>query len=54
MVPEDLKYTSDHEWVRQDGDTVRVGITDFAQDALGDIAHARRPSRSATAQAAQG
>ncbi len=36
-VPEDLKYTSDHEWVRTEGDRVRVGITDFAQDALGDV-----------------
>ncbi|MEY2397791.1 MAG: glycine cleavage system protein [Actinomycetota bacterium] len=36
-VPEELKYTSDHEWVRTEGDRVRVGITDFAQDALGDV-----------------
>ncbi len=36
-VPEDLKYTSDHEWVRAEGDRLRVGITDFAQDALGDV-----------------
>jgi glycine cleavage system H protein len=36
-VPEDLKYTTDHEWVRNEGDRVRVGITDFAQDALGDV-----------------
>lgn len=35
--PEDLKYTPDHEWVRVDGDTVTVGITDFAQSELGDI-----------------
>ncbi|MEY2469408.1 MAG: glycine cleavage system protein, partial [Actinomycetota bacterium] len=34
-VPEDLKYTADHEWVRMEGDRARVGITDFAQDALG-------------------
>src|SRR2546429_7861672 len=36
-VPEDLKYTKEHEWVRVDGDRVIVGITDFAQDALGDV-----------------
>ena len=36
-VPEDLKYTSDHEWVRTEGSRLRVGITDFAQDALGDV-----------------
>jgi glycine cleavage system H protein len=36
-VPEDLRYSSDHEWVRVDGARVRVGITDYAQDALGDI-----------------
>jgi|TARA_R110002096_G_scaffold115898_1_gene251371 glycine cleavage system H protein len=35
--PEDLKYTKDHEWVKIDGETVTVGITDFAQKELGDI-----------------
>lgn len=35
--PEDLKYTKDHEWVRVEGDTVVVGVTDFAQSELGDI-----------------
>lgn len=35
--PADLKYTKDHEWVRIDGDTATVGITDFAQSELGDI-----------------
>jgi glycine cleavage system H protein len=36
--PEDLSYTKEHEWVRPlDGDTVRMGITDYAQDQLGDI-----------------
>ena len=37
VIPEDLQYTKDHEWVRREGDTVRVGVTDYAQDALGDI-----------------
>jgi glycine cleavage system H protein len=36
-VPEDLRYSEEHEWVRIDGSRVRVGITDYAQDALGDI-----------------
>lgn len=36
-IPQDLKYTKDHEWVRIDGDNVTIGITDFAQKELGDI-----------------
>lgn len=36
-VPSDLRYSTDHEWTRAEGDRVRVGITDYAQDALGDI-----------------
>ena len=36
-IPENLKYTKDHEWVKVDGDVVTVGITDFAQGELGDI-----------------
>ena len=36
-VPVDLKYTKDHEWIRIDGDTAYIGITDFAQRELGDI-----------------
>ena len=36
-IPKDLKYTKDHEWVRIDGDTAIVGVTDFAQGELGDI-----------------
>ena len=35
-TPAELRYSTDHEWVRVEGATVRVGITDFAQDALGD------------------
>jgi glycine cleavage system H protein len=37
--PEDLKYTKDHEWVRVQGDTATVGITDYAQGELGDIVY---------------
>ena len=38
-IPENLKYTNDHEWVKIDGDTATVGITDFAQGELGDIVY---------------
>jgi glycine cleavage system H protein len=43
VYPDDLKYTSEHEWVRTDGETARVGITDYAQDALGDIVYVSLP-----------
>jgi len=47
-VPSDLKYTSEHEWVRTgDGDTVRVGITDYAQQALGDVVYVTLPELGA-------
>ncbi|MBN1635483.1 MAG: glycine cleavage system protein GcvH [Deltaproteobacteria bacterium] len=36
-IPDDLKYTKDHEWARDEGNRVRVGITDYAQSELGDI-----------------
>ncbi len=36
-IPENLKYTKDHEWVKIEGETVTIGITDFAQSELGDI-----------------
>ena len=36
-IPKELKYTKDHEWVRIDGDTATIGVTDFAQGELGDI-----------------
>ena len=38
-IPENLKYTKDHEWVRVEGESVVVGITDFAQKELGDIVY---------------
>ena len=41
--PEDLRYTKDHEWVRLEGTRARVGITDFAQDALGDVVYVDLP-----------
>ena len=43
--PEDLRYTAEHEWVRAgDGGVVRIGITSFAQDALGDVVYVSLPS----------
>lgn len=41
--PEDVKYTKEHEWARQEGDRVRIGVTDFAQDALGDVVYVDIP-----------
>jgi glycine cleavage system H protein len=52
-VPEDLRYTSDHEWARLEGSLVRVGITDYAQDALGDIVYAELPAPGTKATAGQ-
>ncbi len=41
--PDELRYSSDHEWVRRDGSRIRMGITDYAQDALGDIVFIQLP-----------
>jgi len=38
-IPQELKYTKDHEWVKMDGDIATIGITDFAQSELGDIVY---------------
>ena len=43
MIPEDLHYTKDHEWIRQNGDTVTVGITDHAQNELTDVVFVELP-----------
>ena len=57
-VPDDLKYTAEHEWVRtgNDGGAVRIGITDYAQEALGDVVYVTLPDvgASVTAGAACG
>jgi glycine cleavage system H protein len=37
LIPSELRYSSDHEWAKANGDIIRVGITDYAQDALGDV-----------------
>ncbi|HTU37762.1 MAG TPA: glycine cleavage system protein GcvH [Acidimicrobiales bacterium] len=43
-IPEDLRYSPEHEWLRVEGTRVRIGITDYAQDALGDIVFVDLPS----------
>jgi len=48
QVPGDLRYSNDHEWARRDGERVRVGITDYAQDALGDVVFVDVPKVGAT------
>ena len=50
--PDDLRYTSEHEWARLEGGRVRVGITDFAQDALGDVVYVDLPEVGAAVEAA--
>ncbi|HEY5097694.1 MAG TPA: glycine cleavage system protein GcvH [Acidimicrobiales bacterium] len=50
-VPDDLRYSTDHEWARRDSDRIRVGITDFAQDALGDVVFVDLPAEGATVEA---
>lgn len=44
MIPEDLYYSEEHEWVRLDDDIATIGITDFAQDQLGDIVYVELPA----------
>ena len=44
QYPDDRKYSREHEWIAVDGDTARVGITDYAQDALGDIVYVDLPA----------
>ena len=62
MIPEDLKYTAEHEWLRMgagtidpagQGTTVRVGITDYAQDALGDVVFVSLPEVGASVTAGE-
>jgi glycine cleavage system H protein len=44
LYPDDLQYTAEHEWVRAEGDLIRVGITAYAQDALGDVVFLSLPA----------
>lgn len=53
MIPEDLRYHKEHEWVRLDGQKVTLGISDFAQDALGDVVFVDLPKVDAEITANQ-
>lgn len=46
-VPDDLRYSADHEWVRIEGARATIGITDYAQDALGDVVYLEVPEQGA-------
>ncbi len=48
MIPPDLRYHKEHEWVRVEGDRATIGISDFAQDALGDVVYLALPVIGAT------
>ncbi|HVB70029.1 MAG TPA: glycine cleavage system protein GcvH [Acidimicrobiales bacterium] len=48
LIPEELRYSRDHEWARDGQGTVRVGITDYAQDALGDVVYVDLPKVGAS------
>ena len=52
-VPEDRRYSEDHEWALADGDAVRIGITDYAQDALGDVVYVQLPEVGTPVQAGE-
>ena len=47
-VPQDLRYSKEHEWVRLEGDTATIGITHFAQEQLGDVVFVELPEKGAT------
>jgi len=51
QIPDDLRYSSDHEWARLEGTRVRIGITDYAQDALGDVVFVDLPAIGSTVEA---
>jgi glycine cleavage system H protein len=50
--PDNLRYSAEHEWVAVDGSRARVGITDYAQDALGDVVYVQLPEQGAAVAAA--
>ena len=52
-VPDDLRYTKEHEWVRVEGERLTVGITDFAQDALGDVVYVDVPETGTEVRAGE-
>jgi glycine cleavage system H protein len=52
-IPSDLRYSTDHEWVRVDGSVVTIGITEYAQDALGDVVFVEMPEQGAAVAAGE-
>jgi len=50
-VPDELRYTADHEWARLENGKIRIGITDYAQDALGDVVFVELPAPGAAVDA---
>jgi len=52
QIPDDLRYSTDHEWIRVEDGKARIGITDYAQDALGDVVFVDLPEVGATVEAA--
>jgi glycine cleavage system H protein len=53
MIPKDLRYHTEHEWIRVEGKTATLGITHFAQDSLGDIVYLEAPKAGADLEAGQ-
>ena len=52
-IPDELRYSTDHEWIRRDGDTVTIGITEYAQDALGDVVFVELPDTGTSVSAGE-
>ncbi len=52
QIPDDLRYSTDHEWIRVEGGRATIGITDYAQDALGDVVFVDLPEVGAQVEAA--
>ncbi len=52
-IPAELRYTEAHEWVRDDGDVITIGITDFAQDQLGDVVYVDLPAPGSVLEGGQ-
>ncbi|MCX6521536.1 MAG: glycine cleavage system protein GcvH [Actinobacteria bacterium] len=50
-IPDALRYSSDHEWISVEGSKIRMGITDYAQDALGDVVYVQVPTVGASVSA---
>jgi glycine cleavage system H protein len=53
MIPKDLRYHTEHEWIRAEGKTATLGITHFAQDSLGDIVYLEAPKPGSVLEAGQ-